>query len=89
MRVTSMAIALAATLALPTLAMAQSGLPPKPYPSNTENAGTPPGAYTAQGAVTNPGPRYTTGEGYYGGRAGPAPMRTYHRYRHGYRMIER
>lgn len=86
MRVTSMAIALAATLALPTLAMAQSGLPPKAY-ARTDNAGTPPAASTAQGQVTNRGPRVTTGEGYSGGRAGPAPKRTYHR-RHN-RMIER
>jgi len=87
MRVTSMAIALAATLALPTLATAQSGFPAKPYPRT--DAGPPAGAYTAQGQVENRGPRVTTGEANYGGRAGPAPTRTYHRNRHRHRMMER
>jgi len=90
MRATSMAIALAATLALPTLATAQSGLPSQPYPSNTtDNAGNPPGAYTAQGKVTNRGPRVTTGQGYNGGMAGPTPMRTYRGHRRSHRTIER
>jgi len=88
MRVTTIAIALTATLALPTLATAQSGLPGKPY-SRTDNAGNAPGAYTAQGQVTNRGPRFTTGQGYYGGTAGPAPMRTYHGHRRSHRIIER
>jgi hypothetical protein len=80
-----MAIALAATLALPTLATAQAGLPQKDYPyPRKDNVGTPPGASTAQGQVTNRGrARVTTGEGYSGGRAGPAPKRTHKR------MIER
>jgi len=89
MRVTSLAIALAATLALPAVATAQSGFPPKPYPvTTTDNAGNPPpGSYTAQGQVTNRGPRTTTGQGY-SGSAGPAPMRKYH-HRRSHRMMER
>jgi len=83
-----MAIALAATLALPTLATAQSGLPQKDYP-RTDNAGTPPRADTAQGQVTNRGPRFTTGEGYQGGSAGPAPTPAREGKRKPRKMIER
>src|SRR5262245_18450119 len=61
MRVTTMAIALAATLALPTLATAYAGFPRKDYPP-TDNAANAPGANTAQGQVTNRGPRTTTGQ---------------------------
>ena len=83
MRVTSMAIALAATLALPTLATAQSGLPQKPYP-RTDNAANAPGANTAQGQVTNRGPRTTTGQA-----SEPAPMRTNKSQKRSKRTIER
>jgi hypothetical protein len=86
MRVTSMAIALAATLALPTLAMAQAGLPPQPYP-RTDKAGTPPGASKAQGQVTKGQvtnrPRVSTGE------AGPAPTPAREGKRKPRKMIER
>src|SRR5262249_857257 len=56
-----------ATFALPTLAMAQAGLGNQGDTSGTiDNAGNPPGSYSAQGPVTYPGPRYITGQGYYG-----------------------
>ena len=83
MRVTTIAIALAATLALPTLATAQSGFPRKDYP-RTDNAANAPGANTAQGQVTNRGPRTTTGQA-----SGPAPMRKDKGQRRSHRTIER
>ena len=85
MRVTTMAIALATTLALPTLAMAQSGFPRKDYPMQAENAANAPGANTAQGQVTNRGPRTTTGQA----SPAPAPMRTNKGQKRSHRTIER
>jgi len=73
MRMTSMAVALAAILAMPTLALAQVGMEnPGDTSGTTNNAGNPPGSYSAQGPVTNQGPRYTTGQGY-GGYIGSPP----------------
>jgi len=74
MRMTFMAVTLAAILAMPTLALAQVGMENQGDTSGTiNNAGNPPGSYTAQGPVTNRRARYTTGQGYIGGYIGSPP----------------
>jgi len=73
MRMTSIALAVVATLALPAVATAQTEMGNKGDPSgSSNNAGNPPGANTTQGPVTNPkaAPKATTGTGVGGGTSG-------------------
>ena len=77
MRMTFMAVTLAAILAMPTLALAQVGMENQGDTSGTiNNAGNPPGSYTAQGPITYPGAHYTTGQAYAG--SGGVPHRRIH-----------
>src|SRR5262245_65092653 len=72
MRMTSIALAVVATLGLPAMATAHTGTGNKGDPSgSSNNAGNPPGANTTQGPTTkNPAPKATTGTGIGGGTSG-------------------
>jgi len=75
MRKMSMAIALIATIALPALAIAQSGRSNMgDTPGSSNNAGNPPGGNSVQGPVTNQGGGATTGPGV-GGSVGGSTTR--------------